>query len=703
MSYAGNPSLAPDVRERILETFRHTLDGAARGSVEEARLGCDFILRLDPLFTPAQLLADRLRGASGPVSVGDLRERADNGPGLVMEPMPELAGADLLSGFGSSVPAPSTPVRGGAGLRAELAGLVAARDFTTLMRRAGEEQATVAADPGLQQLLSQAAELMEAAPYVTKFIEKARAALDAGRPEEAQAMAEKARALDPSHPGLAALFAAPAPQASPAPPPAMEAFAVPTPRAGGGGPGTSFGADLPLDLPPLGELPDLDLSAGDALSIEGLGGDALRGSPGGAADADPRIAELLAEGETLFGRGELQAAIDAWSRIFLIDIDHQEAARRIDSARNAKAEQERLIEETYHEALAQAQTGSVEAAKAGLARVLELQPHHLAAREALDKLERGEVDLPRPKAGSGLLGLDDGPGGGDAVLQEEILVPPEPGERPRSAAVAAKPESKRTLMLAAAGVVVVLGLAGWFLATRWSSLFPNAEEQPAPITAPQQTPITRATQLATEGKRAVAIAQLKRVPPPSPYYEEAQALIAQWEAEEAAANAPQGPSPELLALRASLLEQARGAGTSRRFLAVGPLLDQAAAIAPLTADEQVLRNQALQSLESLKAPLELIRGEEYALALRPLWTELEKDAGNSDARHLLAVSYYNLGVVGLQGGRLDEAETNLAEAATLSPGDPEVQRLIDLAHAYRSRQQDLLYRIYVKYLAKREV
>ena len=77
MSYAGNPSLPADVQKRILETFRHTLDVAARGSLEEARLGCDFVLQLDSQFTLASVLADRLRGASGPVAIDDLRARLD--------------------------------------------------------------------------------------------------------------------------------------------------------------------------------------------------------------------------------------------------------------------------------------------------------------------------------------------------------------------------------------------------------------------------------------------------------------------------------------------------------------------------------------------------------------------------------------------------------------------------------------------------
>src|SRR5688500_17017321 len=94
MSYAGNPSLAPEVRSRIVETFRHTLDVAARGSLEEARLGCDFILQLDPLFAPAQTLSDRQRAAAGPVSVEELLQRLDG---------------DGAGGAGAAAPAAASP------------------------------------------------------------------------------------------------------------------------------------------------------------------------------------------------------------------------------------------------------------------------------------------------------------------------------------------------------------------------------------------------------------------------------------------------------------------------------------------------------------------------------------------------------------------------------------------------------------------
>ncbi|HVS12298.1 MAG TPA: hypothetical protein VMV46_00100, partial [Thermoanaerobaculia bacterium] len=67
MSYPGNPSLAPEIQNRILSTFRQTIELAEKGRLQEARLGCDFILKMDSQFTSARKLRERLDGASGPV------------------------------------------------------------------------------------------------------------------------------------------------------------------------------------------------------------------------------------------------------------------------------------------------------------------------------------------------------------------------------------------------------------------------------------------------------------------------------------------------------------------------------------------------------------------------------------------------------------------------------------------------------------
>ena len=663
MSYAGNPSLAPEVRSRIVETFRHTLDVASRGSLEEARLGCDFILQLDPLFAPAQTLSERLRAAAGPVAFEELLQRLDG------------------DGVGAAAAAGPAAAPQGPALRDELARLVAARDFAGLNRRVQQAQGAIAADPGLQGLLASAQELAEAAPYVDRFLDQARTALAHGRPGDARAALDKARALDPEHPALAPLLEH---------------------AAGSEAGGATFAATPDVPAAAQIDLSD-DLGAGEMpLELEPIDLPDLGG--GGPSDPDPRVAELLDEGQGLYERGELQSAIDAWSRVFLIDIDHQEAARRIDLARNAKAEQERRLEEVFHEALAKLQAGSIDEGRADLERLVAENPNHLAARDALAKLERGEVAAPPPPVPGVADALAEA-GSDSAVLQEEILVPPEPGQvtrRPAPPPIAAAPESRRTLLIAGVGILVVLLAAGWFLRSRWSSLFPNTDEAPV-AQAPQQSPITRATQLAAEGKRPMAIAQLKRVPPPSPYYEEAQALIAQWEAEEAAAQPLAGPSAEQIASREDLVAQARAAQGERRYLRVLPALAQAAAIAPLSPEEEALKLEAEEALRPLEMPLNLIRNDESQQALRELWLKLEADPGNADARDLLVTAYFNMGIVSLQAGRTEDAAAHFREAAQLAPGDADIERARLLAETYQERQLDLLYRIYVKYLTPRKV
>ena len=156
-----------------------------------------------------------------------------------------------------------------------------------------------------------------------------------------------------------------------------------------------------------------------------------------------------------------------------------------------------------------------------------------------------------------------------------------------------------------------------------------------------------------------------------------------------------------MAQRQALVEQARQKGSERHFLAVEPLLNQAAAIAPLSDEEKALAEQARTELEPLRSLLSLVRNEEYDRSLRDLWVVLEKDGGNADARQVLTTAYYNKGVLSLQQGKPDEAQENLREAANLMPGDVEVERLLQFARTYQERNPDLLFRIYTKYLTPR--
>src|SRR5436305_6465961 len=80
MNYPGNPALSADAQQRLLGTFDQTLDLAENGSRQEALLGCDFVLRMDPQFEPARKLQERLRSSAGAVPVADLKAPANGSP-----------------------------------------------------------------------------------------------------------------------------------------------------------------------------------------------------------------------------------------------------------------------------------------------------------------------------------------------------------------------------------------------------------------------------------------------------------------------------------------------------------------------------------------------------------------------------------------------------------------------------------------------
>ena len=422
------------------------------------------------------------------------------------------------------------------------------------------------------------------------------------------------------------------------------------------------------------------------------------------SESQQRIDDLLAEGQEAFDGGEYQLAIDAWSRIFLIDIDHAEANTRIEEARKLKAEADRKVEEKFHEGLAHLEGGEPEAAKESFRAVLEMQSSHLAARDYLEKLEAGEVPVPTELARAAEAEADRAePEALDAEPGAEPDEKPKPRPDRGSKAVGESMvsvkkspfKSKGFLAIAAVGLIAVLA-GGWYLFDNWSSLFPNsAQEAPAPAAL---DPLARAKGLHDEGKTPIAIAQLRRLPPTSPQYEEAQTLIAQWELEQApVGTGPEGPSPQELARREALLAEAGAAAERREFLRTSELLSEAATIAPLRGPEVQLLARADEELQQLQNFITIFREGEWDLALRDLWLVRESDPGNRDVTRLLVDSYYNLGLRSLQRKDVKVAAEQFQQALELSPEDPELLRLAHFSATYQARPTDLLYRIFVKY------
>jgi tetratricopeptide (TPR) repeat protein len=688
MTYPGNPSLSSDVRQRILDTFEQTLDLAGQGNRQEALLGCDFVLRMDPQFEAARKLQERLRAGSGPVEVGDLREPAAPAPGF--DPAEE---DDPFASFdGLSLDLPDLGTAGGPdlreGLRAELQRLSDERRFPELTARAQQEGAAVASDPELQRMLAEAQERMEAEPYVRKFAGAARQALDAGKPAEARGYLEKARALDPTHPEIrdveTRLAARPAPAAAAAPAAAPAAAAAAPPPA--------FSLDEPAFSGP------------------------------GDSESERRIRELLDEGQATLEAGDPQGAIDAWSRIFLIDIDNQEASRRIEGARRRKAESERQVEEVFHDGLARMEAGDTAGARAAFQKVLALQPGHFAAREHLQQLESGNAPAASAPAGTAVPRLPDLGGAEGPVFQEEILVPPEPSEipagsgarMPRRAGAATSSgggeKRARTLFLAVGGLVLLLVAAvGWFLLQNREQVFPNSQpEEPASdSSAPPADPVERARSLHESGKTAIALSQLRRLPPDHPRYQEAQRLVDEWSGQmapdgvAAAASAgedDEGPSPAELELRNDLLYASRLAYERGELVRALARLERADQITRLQGADAQLLHDAQSRLQYLARELDLVRQREWEYALPELWRLRESDPGDPNVNRLLLDAYYNLGVKDLQRADAEKAAEKFQEVLQIDPNDELARRQHAFAQTYQERPKDLLYRIYVKHL-----
>ncbi|HEX2799213.1 MAG TPA: hypothetical protein VHQ44_06030, partial [Thermoanaerobaculia bacterium] len=114
-SYAGSPALAPEAREKVLQTFRHTLVLAQQGKNAEALLGCDFLLKMDARFAPARSLLEVLRGVAPDTPVNVERFADYLGVESAGEALPDSA-HDLKEAFPGGPATPVPPAQPASGL-----------------------------------------------------------------------------------------------------------------------------------------------------------------------------------------------------------------------------------------------------------------------------------------------------------------------------------------------------------------------------------------------------------------------------------------------------------------------------------------------------------------------------------------------------------------------------------------------------------
>ena len=612
-AYPGNLSLPREVREKILSTFRHTIDLFQDGKLDDCLIGCDFILKMDPRFTPARRLQEKAKNPKAEVDLEELR-------------------AVLVTGA-DAPPPPGPPVA----------------------RRTDEVRLVPASDPG-----------------------------------------------DSSSGGLEHL--------------SLDSLSLDGPVSDFGGAASPAGeVGLPFDpgslIPPAeGEFP-------------GLTQGPLAGDPE-LAFAQPTIEEeiamLLKQGDDVRSRGDRQQAIEIWSRVFLSDINNEEAAARIEATRQEMAGESQRLASAIALGSESYARGDLDSARTQFDSVLALDEPAAAPPSSVPPAVAG----PGGAAGASLPphDLSAVSATGD-VLAEEMDQSGPPGRRswttlPRSAAktlntgapvdtLEAKPPAfalRGRLPLYAGALVLLLAAGAYFLLR---SPAPTAPAVPAE-TGPS---LEHATALFREGKIDETAAELRRIPESHPDYAKAQKLLASLSSP-AAANAPAAgasevaPAPAAPAAGtgsdpASLRAAAERAFAEKHYIEA---LKNFSLAAPHFPEDPTFSQQmaaASTKVSELTPAVKLYNDGEFETAIPMLWRIYQAGRDNQDARSYLLRSYFNQGIAQLQNGLYEKAQESFGEVLALDAQDEEATRHRRFAERYRSGNLDLLGQIYVRYVSPR--
>ena len=428
-----------------MTAFKQVVGKLQQGNREEALIGLEFVLRLDPAYAPALNLHQQLSSGDGDIVLNEIVSQlqaptTDTINSLLVEAVEDFNNRDF-EGARSKVD-------------------------QVLLDLPGHEEA--------RNLLGQIEAAAKGESQVGQFLAQARETLARGDSGEAANFVMMAQALDPHHRDIAATIAeieksgdmsqsqaplvptteaeedisfAPTDEAAPdfsattedaelfstapakeAPVDAVGETPVSHPEpviAVEKAPVTDLSAGDPEPAIAVKEAPVTDLSAGDPepVSEEPYYEDAADNvadlfDSGPAAPADQEvevdpddahavIRDLLTRGGTAAAADDYAAAIDAWSRIFLIDPNHKEAKDRIEHIRAAKEDLEKRIEPVLTDAQASFASGDLELARNFVDRVLTLYPNNVDATRLNEALGGGAHPNAEVGAASEMPDLED--------------------------------------------------------------------------------------------------------------------------------------------------------------------------------------------------------------------------------------------------------------------------------------------------------
>ncbi|HEY7111804.1 MAG TPA: hypothetical protein VIA45_02625 [Thermoanaerobaculia bacterium] len=721
--YPGNPSLPREVRDKILSTFKHTLSLYQEGKTDDCLIGCDFILKMDPRFSPARRLLEKTKNPAAEIDLIELEAI--------------VAGAPARGGRPTAADAEKMLVRAVESYNA--------RDFDACINAAEQVLTALPGNVHATELIEKSRQRKEAATEFEGARTRALSLLEARRLPDASRELERMRALDPEHPAVSLLErrlsegGGRAAAAAPASEPQLGGMMDLDAPAGTAGFGPADEPHISFDL---GETPapapagdGLDSLSLDALSLDaptavapprdmpstrkgpldrpvgspGSPGDLWTDSPEAAPAAPPppagrraapeedagrserEVANLLRQGDEAAARGDHEGAIEIWSRIFLIDINSVEAVTRIEKTRQVMAEGDQRLGHILKKGQTAFDAGDLAGARATYLEALSIDGGNAVAREALDRIEKELAEVPAE------------PPEEAAPAEEESALPeleetPAPAPKKRGGAGVRIPPR---VALIGAVFVALVGVGAWLVLRQ-----PKPAPAPAVEAVPGARPggsLEKATAYFQEGKIPETLAELKRIRPSDPDYAKAKQLLETLSKPADAAPPPAAAAPgvDTVADPSPIRSRAERALGEKRY--IDALKDFSAVASSYPSDPAFAAGMSTASehVAELTPAVKLYNEGEYETAIPVLWRIYQSDKGNQDARSYLLRCYTNQGITQLQNGLYPKAKQSFDEALALDPDDAELQRHRKFAERYQKGDLDLLGRIYVRHLSHR--
>jgi tetratricopeptide (TPR) repeat protein len=445
-------------------------------------------------------------------------------------------------------------------------------------------------------------------------------------------------------------------------------------------------------------------------------------APSGAVD--PRISQFLKQGDEALAKGQIQEAIDLWSRVFLIDLSNEEASQRIDAAREKQAETARRIDMLLSEGIHQYDAGDLAGARHKFLDVLALSESDSTARSYLNQIDAAiaEKSGPIAPAASSLaqpsfsqMGLGETPSsyGSDMDLGEPTATPSyestpalEEGELEHVPSAAARKVRVDARVFLAAGLLVVVAVgAGVYFLLKKKEPVPAATQPPAAQRKQPGGPaagddaIARANVLLAQGKLEEARAIVTSIPDTDPRYPAALDVM---ERIKSAVVPTPGPAT---AVSAASLDEMRIAGIAAsrgsRYIDAVKSLDPVVKARPEDVEAAEVLTKAREQVAAMGTAVKAYNEQDYQTAIRLFWDLHRKDTKNQDVEDFLFRSYFNDAIQDLQAGNSTKSADSFKEASSLRPGDAEAKRHLAFVRKYSKGATDLLARIYIKHLTPR--